>query len=182
MPGELDGGTRNPHRPRAVKTVIPRAAGDRFVLVVGLDLDDTSEHLLRTVRELTSGSDGVELHVVHAVHRETVKEKLSELIRPSWIGSRGRARGAQWLMERLCQVFCTGTPVHVVVHTPEGGPVAELTRLARKVRADAIVVESHEHGLGPRRLFHRSVAADLARSAPCSVWTVRADHPAAATG
>ena len=156
---------------------------NRIVLIVGLDFDDTSEHLLRSVRALTRGADEAELHLVHVVHAETVSERISEPIASPWAGERGRVRIAQWEMERLCEAVDTGTAAHVVVHTPTGRPVAELTRLAREVGADAIVVEAHDqHPSGPRHFFHRSVAAGLARSAPCSVLTVRAHHPAAASG
>jgi nucleotide-binding universal stress UspA family protein len=159
---------------------VSQGTRNRIVLVVGLDLDDTSEHLLRSVRALTRGVDEAELHIVHVVPPETVNERLTEPMASPWSGERGRARIAQWEIERLCQVVDTGTVAHLFVHTPAGRPVPELTRLAREVGADAIVVEAHDQGSEPRRYFHRSVAAGLARTAPCSVLTVRAHHPVAA--
>jgi nucleotide-binding universal stress UspA family protein len=149
------------------------------VLVVGLDLDDTSEHLLGTVRELTFGMEEAELHVVHVVPAETFQERMGEPVMAQGLAERRRTELAQWELERLCRAVIPGTAVHIVVHTPAGRPVTELTRVARAVGADAIVVEAHEHHTGARHLFHRSVAAGLARSAPCSVLTVRAHHPAA---
>jgi nucleotide-binding universal stress UspA family protein len=59
----------------------------------------------------------------------------------------------------------------VVVHTPAGRPAEQIVRVARAVGADAIVVEALDHHTGA---FHRSTVAELARSAPCSVVTIRA--------
>ena len=47
---------------------------------------------------------------------------------------------------------------------------AELTRIARETAADIIVVEVHDH---PPRVFHHSVVARIARTAPCSVLAIR---------
>ena len=110
---------------------------NRIVLVVGLDADDPSDHLLGTVRELTRGSDEAELHVVHVVPRET----LCGSTRLSGIAHRTPVQIARCEVERLCQAFVTGTSGHIVVHTPAGQPVEQLSRLAGQLGADAIVVE-----------------------------------------
>jgi nucleotide-binding universal stress UspA family protein len=156
-----------------------QAERNRIVLVVGLDLADTSEHLLGTVRELTFGMAEAELHVVHVVPPETFQERMGEPLTSPGLAEHRRTQVAQWELERLCRAVVAGATVHVVVHTPAGRPVTELARVAREVGADAIVVEAHEHHTGARHLFHRSVAAGLAESAPCSVLTVRAHHPPA---
>ena len=152
----------------------------RIVLIVGVDLDDTSEHLLRTVKELTRGVDEAEVHVVHVVPAETLNERLSEPILSPWHAEQDRSRVARWQIEQLCRAMDAGAGAHVVVHTPTGQPVEELARLARRFGADAIIVEAHEGRPADRRPFHKSVAAGLAQSAPCSVLTVRAHHPTAA--
>jgi nucleotide-binding universal stress UspA family protein len=156
-----------------------RTKKSRIVLVVGLDLAETSEHLLGTVGELTHGVQEAELHVVHVVPPQTMKERMGEPVTSRGLAEGRRTQVAQWELERLCQAVVSGASVDIVVHTPAGRPVTELARLARRVGADAIIVEAHEHHSGARRFFHRSVAAGLARSASCSVLTVRAHHPAA---
>jgi nucleotide-binding universal stress UspA family protein len=153
---------------------------NRIVLVVGVDLDDTSKHLLSTVKELTRGSDEAEVHVVHVVAPETFSERLAEPMKSPGVAERTRAQIAKWEIEQLCRDVVTGATAHVVVHTPAGRPVEELMRLAVEVGADAIVVEAHDHA-APRGLLHRSVAAGLAKAAPCSVLTVRAHHPTVST-
>ena len=157
-----------------------QAKKNRIVLVVGLDLGDTSQYLLRTVRELTRGADEAELHLVHAVPPETFTERLTEPLTAQGIAERTRAQIAHWEIERLCNGLMTGAVAHIIVHTPVGEPIEQLRRLAGRVGADAIVVEAHE-GAGVKHVFHRSVAAGLAKSAPCSVLTVRAHHPIAVT-
>jgi nucleotide-binding universal stress UspA family protein len=158
-------------------TAATEPSRNRIVLVVGLDLGETSRHLLGTVRELTRGSEEAELHVVHVVAPETLQERLGEPVTSRGIAEQRRAQIAHWELERMCHDVVAGAVAQTVVHTPSGEPVKELTRLAIEVGADAIVVEAHEHSALGRRL-HRSVAAGLARSAPCSVLTVRAHHPA----
>jgi nucleotide-binding universal stress UspA family protein len=169
----------------AMTATANRSKGGRIVLVVGLeleDLDGTSEHLLSTVKELTRGTEQAEVHVVHVVAPETFNERLTEPVMSPGVAERSRVQVAQWEIERLCRAVIVGGGVRVFMHTPAGQPVPALARLAHDLGADAIVVEAHEHHTGARRLFHRSVAAGLARSATCSVLTVRAQHPVAATG
>jgi nucleotide-binding universal stress UspA family protein len=160
-------------------SVATQRGRNRIVLVVGLDLADTSEHLLGTVRELTYGTAEAWLHVVHVVPPETFQERMGEPVTSVGLAEGRRTQVARWELEQLCQAVVAGVRVHIVVHTPAGRPVTELTRVAREVGADAIVVEAHEHHTGARHIFHQSVAAGLAKSAPCSVLTVRAQHPQA---
>jgi nucleotide-binding universal stress UspA family protein len=162
-------------------TAASHSRANRIVLIVGIDLDDTSEHLLRTVKELTRGAAEAEVHIVHVVPAETLGERISEPLMSLGNAERERRRVARWQIERLCQAIEPGPTVHVVMHTPAGDPVAELGRLASRLGAGAIVIEAHEARVGASRLFHRSVAAGLAQSAPCSVLTVRAHRSDAAT-
>jgi hypothetical protein len=127
-------------REGVMTSAVTQLRENRIVLVVGLDFDDPSEHLLGTVRELTRGSDEAELHVVHVVPR----------------GSPGASAGTSAIVERtpfqirceverLCQAFVAGTSGHVVVHASARRSVEELERLAGKLGADAIVVEELGH-------------------------------------
>ncbi len=117
----------------------------RIVLVVGLDVDDPSDHLLGTVRELTRGSDEAELHVVHVVPREW----LGGPTRLSGIVERTPVQVARYEVERLCRAFVAGTSGHIVIHAPDSQPMAQLARLAGLLGADAVVVE--EPGLAERQ-------------------------------
>ena len=83
-----------------MSSVATRPRRNRIVLVVGLDLADTSEHLLGTVRELTHGSSEAELHVVHVVPPETFQERLGEPVMSQGLAERRRTEVAQWELER----------------------------------------------------------------------------------
>ncbi|HEY8089754.1 MAG TPA: universal stress protein [Polyangiaceae bacterium] len=149
-----------------------------IVLVVGVDLTAVSEHLLAQARDLVRSVDQAELHVVHVVHREALRERLTEPIHAEGVTTRATAVAAHWELERMCESIVRGSPARWKVHTPVGRPVEELTRVARAVAADIIVIEAHEHPR--RRMFHRSVVARIAQTAPCSVLTIRAPRRAAA--
>jgi nucleotide-binding universal stress UspA family protein len=133
----------------------------RLVLVVGVDLSEVSPHLLATARSLVRSVDEAELHVVHVVHSESVVQRLSEPPGSVGIADRAQTEAARW------------AAIRVVVHTPVGHPAREINRIASEVGAGIIVIEAHDHPSKPRRLLHRSVIARIARTAPCSVLTVR---------
>jgi nucleotide-binding universal stress UspA family protein len=142
------------------------------VVVVGVDLSDISEHLLTTARDLVGTVDQAELHIVHVVRPESLRERLAEPVRSVHWTERAQIESATWQLQRLCETIVQGSRATWVVHTPVGDASEELTAVARKVNADVIVVEAHEHP-SRARLFHRSAVARIFRSAPCSVLVVR---------
>jgi len=145
----------------------------RIVLVVGVDLSDVSEHLLGKARDLVHSVDDAELHVVHVVHPEPLRERLSEPIRSEGVAWRARVTHyARWELQRLCERIVHGSNARFTMHTPVGRAADELARIARDVGADVIVVEAHDHA-HTRGMFHRSVVARIAATAPCSVLTIR---------
>ena len=148
------------------------SAKDNLVLVVGVDLTDVSEHLLATAKDLVRFATGVEIHLVHVVTPEPLTMRLEEPIGSFGMVDRAHVESAQFLLRRLRDTLFDSKELSIVVHTPVGAAARELTRIAREVNADVIVVEVHEHR---RRLppAHRSLVGRLARSAPCSVLAVR---------
>jgi nucleotide-binding universal stress UspA family protein len=153
----------------------------RIVLVVGVDLTEVSEHLLRHVRDLVRSIDQTELHVVHVVPPEPLRPWV-----PESSGSLGsielvQARTAYWQLCRMWDSIAPGSTAHFIVHTPVGRPADELTRVARSVGADIIVLEAHDH-TGRRRLFHRSLLARVTQTAPCSVLAIRDPRSVPPTG
>jgi nucleotide-binding universal stress UspA family protein len=146
----------------------------RMVVVVGVDLNDRSEQLVDRTRALIQGVDEAEVHVVHFVHSGPLRRQ-TECPTPSEdIGAPRHVEYARWEVKRLCDSHALGLGTRVLVHTPVWESADELTRIAARVHADAIVVESHEQkASGPRRVFDRSVVARIARTAPCTVMTIR---------
>jgi nucleotide-binding universal stress UspA family protein len=63
-------------------------------------------------------------------------------------------------------------PSPVTGHLAEGDPVEQILRHARSLGADLLVVGTHDT-VGLERLLLGSVAAKVAKRAPCSVVTVR---------
>lgn len=152
----------------------------RIVLVVGVDLSDVSEHLLSQSRDLVRSVELAELHVVHVVRPESLRERLTEPLHAQGVTTRATSAAAHFELERMCESIVSGSRAKWTVHTPVGRTADELTRIARDVGADVIVVEAHEHSQRPR-VFHRSVVGRIAQKAPCSVLTIRAPRRAAAS-
>jgi nucleotide-binding universal stress UspA family protein len=149
-----------------------RRERSRIVLVVGVDLSDVSEHLLAKTRDLVRSVDEVELHVVHVVHPESLRERL--VMPGQGLETRAQMEAARWQLDRLCETIAQSSRVRSLVHTPVGHAADELTRIARDVHADVVVIEAHDRTRPPmRRAFHRSVVARIAQIAPCSVLTIR---------
>jgi nucleotide-binding universal stress UspA family protein len=149
---------------------------NEIVLVVGLDLTAGSERLLAKARDLVASAGDAELHVVHVVRPEPLRERLGEPIH-SGDGPETNAlkEAARFELEGLCRRVVENSPVRWTVHVRVGRAADELARVAKEVEADFVVVEAHDRA-PVQRLFHRSVVARVARRAPCSVLTIR--HPA----
>jgi nucleotide-binding universal stress UspA family protein len=149
-----------------------RREPSRIVLVVGVDLSDVSEHLLAKTRDLVRSVDEVELHVVHVVHPESLRERLA--MPGQGLETRAQMESARWQLDRLCETIAQRSRVRWLVHTPVGHAADELTRIARDVYADVVIIEAHDRSRpSMRRAFHRSVVARIAQIAPCSVLTIR---------
>jgi nucleotide-binding universal stress UspA family protein len=145
----------------------------RIVLVIGVDLSDVSEHLLSQTRALIRPVDEAEIHLVHVVHADPLREKIERPAQSADIGARSKVEYAKWELQRLCGSLALGPRTRVRIHTPIGEVAEELTRIAAQVAADLVVVEAHGH----RRFFHRSVVGRIVRTAPCTVLTIRRPPP-----
>jgi nucleotide-binding universal stress UspA family protein len=146
------------------------ASQTRRVLVVGVDLTEVSEHLLAYARDLVRWVDKAELHVVHVVRPEPLSERLNDPIGAEGVVTSALRKAAEWQLEELCRKIVGKSTASWHVHVHVGHAAELLIKIASDVGADFIVVEAH----GPNRIFHRSVVAQIARDAPCSVLTVRA--------
>jgi nucleotide-binding universal stress UspA family protein len=144
----------------------------RAVVVVGVDLSDVSEHLLANARDLVRTVDYAELHVVHVIRPESLRERLTEPVGSARTSERAHVESAHWQLQRLCEAIVQGSNAKWFVHTPVGDAADQLMEMARSVRADIIVVEAHERA-SRSRLFHRSAVARIFQGAPCSVLAIR---------
>jgi nucleotide-binding universal stress UspA family protein len=145
-----------------------------IVLVVGVDMSDINEHLLAQAGMLIRPVDDAEVHVVHVVHPDPFAQRIARPLHSSDVGASSHVESAKWELQRLCDSLFQRPRTRVFVHTPIGDTAEELTQIARDVSADLLVTEAHEHSAsGVRRIFHRSVLARIARTAPCTVLTIR---------
>jgi nucleotide-binding universal stress UspA family protein len=144
--------------------------GSHMTVVVGVDLSDVTEHVLAMARGLVRSIDDAQLHIVHVVQPEPLRHLLTGVTGATDARTRAHAEAAHKQLETYCESSVPHWGERVVVHTPVGQPADELTRIARETHADIIVVEVHDH---PPRVFHHSVVARIARSAPCSVLAIR---------
>jgi nucleotide-binding universal stress UspA family protein len=147
----------------------------RAVLVVGVDFTDVSEHLVRTARALARTVEEAELHFVHVIAPHMVI-LASDAMNGAMLVENETVNAARGTLERICSLIEDDVSVEIFVHTPVGRTCESLSEIARRLEADLVVVEAHDHSRRSvlRSVFHRSTAAELARTAPCSVLTVRA--------
>ncbi len=143
-----------------------------MVLVVGVDFSPMSEHLLRTARDLVRVAPQAELHIVHVVPVQILATGIMDAIPHPGPVLEDAIERALKKLEALTAPLEREVNGVIVPHVRVGNPAEEIPRLASEVSADLIVVEAHGR-TGIRRMLHRSVAAQLARNAPCSVLTVR---------
>ena len=68
----------------------------RIVLVVGVDLSDVSEHLLTQTRALVRPVDDAEVHVVHVVHPDSLRDQIERPLHSPDIGARSQVEYAKW--------------------------------------------------------------------------------------
>jgi nucleotide-binding universal stress UspA family protein len=142
----------------------------RMVVVVGVDLSDVSGHLLARARDLVRSVDNAELHLVHVIPDPLLW--AAEPPHRSVLDTRPQMGLARQRLQLLCDSVLKDSRARIILHTPVGRTADEVTRIARQVGADIIVVEMHERA-GLRRVFHHSVVARITRTAPCSVLAIR---------
>jgi|HubBroStandDraft_2_1064218.scaffolds.fasta_scaffold467506_1 nucleotide-binding universal stress UspA family protein len=143
-------------------------------IIVGMDFSEPADYALELAAELARCTEqNAELHVVHVAPTVTVMDPLGTgdlRLSPSLTGGNERM---QRQLEDTCGTLTERAPtrVGVVPHMLFGDVVTELKGIARTLDADLIIVGAHEHHGWS---WHRSLAARLARRAPCSVLTARA--------
>jgi nucleotide-binding universal stress UspA family protein len=152
----------------------------KIVLVVGVDLSEVSEHLIATARDVVHSAPQAELHLVHVVPPEPLTMWLETPLHARGFEERARVESARFTIGRLCASVSGNANVRCHVHTPVGDPAVELTRIARQVGADVVVLEAHAPRSGLSRFVHRSAVMRIVQSAPCSVLLIRSRAPAAA--
>jgi nucleotide-binding universal stress UspA family protein len=140
-------------------------------LVIGTSLSEASDGVVRTAAAIARAT-GASPWLVHAY---TPPAYATELLDTRWLELQagavreGLARQAHRTGLDLLAGFAPDRLLQVI-----GSPAREIVALARKVKADLVVVGAAEGG-ALHRLLLGSTAAGVIRRAPCPVLALRAE-------
>jgi nucleotide-binding universal stress UspA family protein len=141
------------------------------VLVVGVDFSEFAPHVLTVARNLVAAASDAVIHVVTVIKPQSIPPDVVDAIPSLGPSTEAAIRRTHQDLKDLCTATL-GSDMNVMLHVRIGRPAEEIVQLSEDVEADVIVIEAHSR-TGLAKLFHRSVAAELSRTAPCSVLTVR---------
>jgi universal stress protein A len=108
-----------------------------------------------------------QLHLLHVF-------RAGPFNRPSRVGLRSEdlAAEAQSYLDHHVRMARRQCPAPVTGHFAQGDPADEILKCARSLNADIVIVGTHDH-VGLEKLLLGSVAAKVAKSAPCPVLIFR---------
>jgi nucleotide-binding universal stress UspA family protein len=149
----------------------PENVGDDSPVTIVLAAVDTSTLASRVVdlaaQMVRRTWSSAQLHLVH-VYRS------GPFDRPARVGLRSEdlVAEARSYLDYHCRMARRQCPSVVVAHFAQGDPAEEILRVARSLSADFVIVGTHDH-IGLEKLLLGSVAAKVAKSAPCPVLIYR---------
>lgn len=115
-----------------------------------------------------------ELHMIHVVERFL---SLRDVVDPSNESLRGELNEVTEMAEgelvKMIPADARAELGAITEHVAVGNPANEICQLARKLKADMVVVGTHGYGGVVEQLVVGSVARKVARDAPCTVVTVK---------
>lgn len=146
-----------------------------YVIVVALDLLDTSKPALERALEIGLQRQSAVIHAVHVLPVLEPAGMPAEVAPPSDRVYVDAARKLREFIEPELQRFPVRSPPtveRVFTHVRAGRPAREIVQLASDLEADEVVVGTHGRR-GLSRLILGSVAEEVLRTAPCSVLAIR---------
>jgi nucleotide-binding universal stress UspA family protein len=135
-----------------------------YRIVVGMDLDETGDHALRTALDLARRTEGAEVHIVHALPPRVDNDVAA-------IG-RGLEEATAKIAGRLRAIEGPSDALSIRLHVRYGGVVETITQICVDYDADLAIVGTHGRR-GPARFVLGSVASSLVASAPLPVIVAR---------
>jgi nucleotide-binding universal stress UspA family protein len=152
-----------------------KSAAERMKVVVGIDFSDMSDRALLVAVNLARSAGIAELHLVHVLPPPVGGTEFAPIVDV----------GEQTLLARkqlsaMIDGIAEVTEIIAFSHVLVGNAQKEIPRVADEIEADLIVVGTHGRR-GVDRMLFGSVAEHVVRSSPCSVLTVRAKPPSAAS-
>jgi nucleotide-binding universal stress UspA family protein len=148
-----------------------KAHAERGPVMLATDLSPASRPAFRAALDWARRSHAV-LDVVHVYVPPSPFGVPGGPGMPSWEELETRARtGARKRLAAL-SAAAARAGVRARAHLADGAPEREVARLARRRRAELVVIGTHGR-TGLSRAFMGSVAERIVRSAACPVLTVR---------
>ncbi|HEU4532746.1 MAG TPA: universal stress protein [Polyangiaceae bacterium] len=143
-----------------------------YVVVAGVELDETGDAALREALALARREPHASLHLVHVVTDvdEALRSEAAAGERASLLEDRMFALRA-FVLKRWRSHPAPGAD-RITMHIGLGERESELVQFAADYEADLIVVGTHGRGR-LAKLLSPSVAEALVRSAPCPVLVAR---------
>jgi nucleotide-binding universal stress UspA family protein len=144
----------------------------KFIIVVGIQFDETGTNALREAVSAATTRTGAELHVVYVIPNSDSTTRSTKVLarRSDALASAPRTlRAFVAAQSKNIEKLATQK---VVMHARLGAPADAILQLAADVNADLIVVGTHGYR-GMRRVVLGSVAQDLVEIARCPVLIAR---------
>lgn len=142
---------------------------NRIVLVAAVDATSNGDQVVSTVSALGQSLPGAELHLLHvveAVPRDT------EIGAPAFPTTTEMLETSRSILDKHIRAASQRFAGKIVGHLAAGTPWREIVQFAANVRADLVVVGTHDRK-GLKRLVLGSVAEQVVRTAPCAVLVAR---------
>ncbi len=140
-------------------------------ILVPTDFSDHSKHATDTAIGLAK-TLGASIHLVHVLHYPVQVAAPGQVAIPQDLWTQIRDGAARRLEKTSKSVSSAG--IAVETHLTEGANAQAVVELAKKIKADLIVMGTR--GLsGLKHVMLGSVAERTVRLAPCPVMTVKAD-------
>lgn len=134
-----------------------------------IDFSETSRMAMLEAVELAKKHEA-QVFLLHVLEERWPVAHGDLLAPPEYLARRNE--GAAQEMAAWKEVAVQIAPGRVLTEMVGGHPATEILRIAREGDFDVIVLGTHGRR-GLRRLMMGSVAAEVARTAPCSVVVVR---------
>ena len=154
--------------------VLQNSGDDLRTILVAVDASAGATRVISAAARLSRISSEPALHVAHVFRAS----RLDHARAGAPHADSGIIEEAKEHLEAYVRSARAQTRAQITGHFLVGDPTGEILRLAGALRADVLVVGTHDH-VGLERLILGSIAETLVRKAACSVLVVRPKASAA---
>jgi nucleotide-binding universal stress UspA family protein len=149
-------------------TPLHNSSNDPRVMLIAVDSSGNAPMVVNTGSRLARSFPTAEVHIIHVFRTSRFDRARAGTSGPP-ADAIEDAKDYVEFHVRSARKVCRNT---VRGHFVIGDPVAEVTKLADEIKADLLVLGTHDHS-GLERFLLGSIAETLMRHARCSVLVVR---------